>query len=192
MGTKEKLINATVDIFSKKGYSMTLKDVAQKVNIKVPSIYNHFDSKDDIIYTSIKEELKRQHNYFISFFNSLEDKPSKVILKEIFFSIIDKFESKDIVFFWKSIDSIDNLELKNKCQSLMSKNTNHFSNKLDKVFKKGYKNNTIKKKNIKGQKTLYLSMIYGIITDILITESYTIDDDLKNEVWITFWQGIKA
>jgi AcrR family transcriptional regulator len=39
---KEEIIKAAAELFSQKGYHLSISDIAKKVNIKPPSIYSHF------------------------------------------------------------------------------------------------------------------------------------------------------
>ena len=57
MTTKDKILNAMTDLFSDKGYATSMSDVAGEVGIKVPSIYNHFSGKDEIILECVKREI---------------------------------------------------------------------------------------------------------------------------------------
>ena len=48
--TKEKIILATLDLASEHGLkSLSMSQIAEKVGIKKPSLYNHFDSKKTLI-----------------------------------------------------------------------------------------------------------------------------------------------
>lgn len=50
MGTKEKIFDAALDLFSKKGYdSVSLREIADEVGIKKSSIYSHYPSKKSIL-----------------------------------------------------------------------------------------------------------------------------------------------
>jgi len=50
MDTKLKIFNAAVKLFSSKGYaSVSVRDIADEVDIVVSSIYNHYQSKLDIL-----------------------------------------------------------------------------------------------------------------------------------------------
>lgn len=52
MKTREKILEKSLDLFSKYGYSgVTMEKVACEVGIKAPSIYKHFKSKEDIFNT---------------------------------------------------------------------------------------------------------------------------------------------
>lgn len=50
MNTKEKIFDAALDLFSKKGYdSVSLREIAEEVGIKKSSIYSHYSSKEAIL-----------------------------------------------------------------------------------------------------------------------------------------------
>jgi AcrR family transcriptional regulator len=55
--TAERILDAAEDLFAEKGYSATsLGDVADRVGIRSPSLYNHFRNKE-ALYTAVLERL---------------------------------------------------------------------------------------------------------------------------------------
>ena len=67
--TKERILLMAVRMFAERGYSaVSMRDIAAAVNIKPPSIYNHFHSKEDLFDTII-ESVK---NVYLDFYNRLE------------------------------------------------------------------------------------------------------------------------
>lgn len=49
-GTKEKIFDTAIDLFSKHGYNgVSIRQIASAVGIKESSIYNHFKNKEDIL-----------------------------------------------------------------------------------------------------------------------------------------------
>ncbi|TDU43909.1 TetR family transcriptional regulator [Gelidibacter sediminis] len=60
---KEEIIITATKLFKEKGYSaVTMRDLAKAVNIRAASLYNHIDSKQDILKTiiiSLAEEFTR-------------------------------------------------------------------------------------------------------------------------------------
>ncbi|WP_307810546.1 TetR/AcrR family transcriptional regulator [Gelidibacter salicanalis] len=60
---KEEIIKTAAKLFKEKGYSaVTMRDLAKAVNIRAASLYNHIDSKQDIlksIIISLAEEFTR-------------------------------------------------------------------------------------------------------------------------------------
>ena len=56
-GTSDRILDAAEDIFAEKGYSATsLGDVADRVGIRCPSLYNHFKNKE-ALYEAVLERL---------------------------------------------------------------------------------------------------------------------------------------
>jgi AcrR family transcriptional regulator len=50
-GTKDRIINTAIILFSEKGYSkVSVRDIANLVGIKAASLYNHFRSKEEILH----------------------------------------------------------------------------------------------------------------------------------------------
>ncbi|MDJ0850036.1 MAG: TetR/AcrR family transcriptional regulator [Myxococcota bacterium] len=53
--TRERILDAAEEIFAERGFDgTTLRDVAARVGLRNPSLYNHFDSKDDL-YAAVLE-----------------------------------------------------------------------------------------------------------------------------------------
>ena len=51
------LLEVTFEKFAQKGYNTSLSEIAQGAGIKKQSIYNHFHDKDELLYTTIENEL---------------------------------------------------------------------------------------------------------------------------------------
>ena len=66
MDRKEEIILAALELASENGLkSVSMAQIAGKVGIKAPSLYNHFGSKDDIIkamYGCLREKARRNHS----------------------------------------------------------------------------------------------------------------------------------
>ena len=55
--TAERILDAAESLFAEKGYSATsLGDVADRVGIRSPSLYNHFRNKE-ALYEAVLERL---------------------------------------------------------------------------------------------------------------------------------------
>ena len=56
--TREKILEASLKLFSKKGYkATTMRDIAAEVGIRQGGIYNHFKNKESILETLIDEMM---------------------------------------------------------------------------------------------------------------------------------------
>jgi TetR/AcrR family transcriptional regulator len=57
LSTSDRILDAAEDLFAEKGYSATsLGDVADRVGIRSPSLYNHFKNKE-ALYEAVLERL---------------------------------------------------------------------------------------------------------------------------------------
>jgi len=58
--TAERILDAAEALFAEHGYAgTTLRDVAERVGIRIPSLYNHFESKD-ALYAAVLEPPARR------------------------------------------------------------------------------------------------------------------------------------
>ena len=63
MTTKQKILNEALTLFAEKGYSAVhVGDIAEAVGIKAPSLYKHYESKEDIFNAILKEMKKNYEN----------------------------------------------------------------------------------------------------------------------------------
>ncbi|MCJ8009313.1 TetR/AcrR family transcriptional regulator [Lederbergia wuyishanensis] len=63
ISTKEKILNAAIDLFSKSSFSaVSIRDITREVGIKESSLYYHFKNKDELlecIFEIYREEIKK-------------------------------------------------------------------------------------------------------------------------------------
>ncbi|WP_240351018.1 TetR/AcrR family transcriptional regulator [Streptomyces olivoreticuli] len=46
---REKLIDATMDVFTERGLDVPLEEIARRAGVSIGTLYNHFPSRDDLI-----------------------------------------------------------------------------------------------------------------------------------------------
>ncbi|MBW2206757.1 MAG: TetR family transcriptional regulator [Deltaproteobacteria bacterium] len=84
---KEKILESAIDLFYKAGFvKASIRDISQKVGIAKSSVYEHFKSKDDILYqiiidlnTFVVRELKQAA--------SMHDSPLESLRAMIFWQV---------------------------------------------------------------------------------------------------------
>src|ERR1017187_8839838 len=55
MGTRRAIYEAALDAFAENGYAgASLRDIARRVGIEVASLYNHIDSKEELLFRIIE------------------------------------------------------------------------------------------------------------------------------------------
>ncbi len=110
MSTKDKILKVALELFAAQGVKATsLSQIAKKVGIKKPSIYNHFKSKDEIVtqmYDYYRTEAVKKNPLKISEVETLIEELSA---KEVLSKIVNSYEllnaDKTYRLFWKFIHS---------------------------------------------------------------------------------------
>ena len=60
MSTKERILNEALRLFSEKGYSdVYVRDIAEAVGIKAPSLYKHYKGKQEIFDSCVEKFYER-------------------------------------------------------------------------------------------------------------------------------------
>ena len=85
MSKKEEIIEATLELASEYGLkSLSMSQIAERVGIKKPSLYNHFDSKESLInemYKYIREKSKENLSLpNVDYLSYMKDKSAAEIL----------------------------------------------------------------------------------------------------------------
>ena len=78
--TADRILDAAEDLFAEKGYSATsLGDVADRVGIRSPSLYNHFRNKE-ALYEAVLERLLEE---FSAPLEELGSKAAEILINNI-------------------------------------------------------------------------------------------------------------
>lgn len=110
MNTRDKIIKAALDIASEKGLSKTsLGDIAKRIGIKKPSIYNHFSSKEDLVLT-IYTELRgassgKSTDKKIDWVALISENTPNTILNYVVDSYMQNNSEQNINSFYKIVES---------------------------------------------------------------------------------------
>ena len=63
--TKTRILDTATELFATEGYhAVTMKDIADKVGINPSAIYNHYESKDDLMGSIVSRFEEGYRNYF--------------------------------------------------------------------------------------------------------------------------------
>jgi Transcriptional regulator len=185
---KEEILDIVKGLFSQKGYMLSMSDIAECVKIKVPSLYSHFSSKDEIIYKVVEKEINNYYDSLIIFFKKSKNEESKTILEGYYLHIFAYFDTREKIKFWHNIYLIQNEDLRKKCKKLIVFRNETNLKKIKSIFEEGMLKGEIKKSD-KEPELLYLAMIQGILEGILVygdvSRLYT------EKIWEAFWDGIR-
>jgi AcrR family transcriptional regulator len=194
MDKKNEILEVTFELFTEKGYQASMSDIAKKVKLKTPSLYSHFENKEEIMDIVIRREI-------YSFFTELENKLISLLdvevekaLREAYFFILDYYSDKGRIRFWRNISLINNLELREKSREYIQKRELIIAKLTKQIFEKGTREKIIREECSEGCFFLYLAMIQGVLDGMLLYDDNSgIDMEVFiNGVWNSYWQGISS
>ena len=192
MDTKKEIIMAMKEVFSEKGYMASMADVAKIVGIKVPSIYSHYKSKDEIIYFCIEDEIENFKRHYQASLIRDSEASIESVLQHVFFQYILYFKDINKLRFWNNFDLIPNLELRQKGINMYSVFIADFLNVVKQLFHQAITSGEFDEKKTSDMDLLYVVAIQGILRGMPKFEGIGLDTDLNYEkLWNVLVRIIK-
>lgn len=175
-------MNTTFKLFAAKGSEFSLNEVANEVGIQKPSIYAHFASKEELLYTVINKEI---NSYFLQINENCSD------LKSMFFLILNYYEeTRTKLFFWKRLlffppelfEETLNVEIQKQSQQRFEL--------IKKMIEASMENKTIRRQDPEAVAYSFLSLIHGVLSSSIIYKSDSLAKYYEN-IWEIFLNGVK-
>ncbi len=128
MDTKEKILNASLELFSRRGFSaVSVRDIAKEVGVRESAMYKHFANKQ-AVFDTLLERYMQKSNAFMGGIHALPSTDPAVMLEtaemykqmsdEVFLQIggsvfTDFLMQPDTLKFWRmiSIERLNNPKL---------------------------------------------------------------------------------
>lgn len=191
MEKKEEILEAAYKHFSRKGYNVSMADIAKEVGIKPPSLYSHFTSKDEIVYLIVEKEIVKYYEFLNKLYDENKDASIEEKLKNIFFSIVKYFKDNDKLRFWKNSLLISNEDLRKKCSELVFNLEMFHLKKIGEVFRQSMLQSYKTEDDIEGNALLFLAMIQGALEgELLCYGSLSNADEFISKTWMAYWSGV--
>lgn len=164
---RNEIIHAAAKLFSRKGYNKTtLEDIATEAEFGIGTIYNYFESKEDIykhllesisgLSFEIVEEIEKQTPDLLEFF--------KIYTKRIFEFFVEYQDALLILVSY--VTSIEDKPIKYMCESVDEKQLKTFEIFRNRI-NKGIENHEIKPVNSELLLQYYFSSVFPYITNII-------------------------
>ena len=157
-GTKEKILEVSLDLFSRKGFSaVSIRDICKEVNIKESSVYYHFKNKqaiiDELIYrfeTIARELMGQLENSVLT--EHVIDSPFYRTVCDFFFEkyLLNDFCNK--VMRLLMIEQFNNVHIKNVYHKWLFDEPLNFQSKIFELL--------MNMKLIKTENSEYLAIKY--------------------------------
>ena len=109
MNRKEEIILATLELASVNGLkSVSMSQIADRVGIKAPSLYNHFKSKDEIVqamYSFLREKARQNRTPGFADHGDFAAKGLKQILTESLSAYLGMISDPNMMLFFRVLYS---------------------------------------------------------------------------------------
>lgn len=192
MDKKQEIIEAAFELFCEKGYHLTLSEIAHAVGIKTPSLYSHFNNKDEILELMIHEEIYRYYRLLDDKIIEIEPMNIKDAMKNLFVFFMDYFSEYKRLRFWRTIPLIPNDQLRNTSSRLIKEKDSQYKQKLLAYFMEGVYDGELKPDVTASTLHLYLCMIQGVLDAMLLYPNDYQDNIFAEEVFEAYWEGISV
>jgi TetR/AcrR family transcriptional regulator, cholesterol catabolism regulator len=182
---KTEIINCAAKLFKEKGYSaITMRDIAQALDIKAASLYNHIKSKQEILVLIVIEIAEE----FISVMNEIVASDVSTIQK------IEKVIELHVNITLRNPDALaclnnDWMHLEDTDLKYFIKMRTDYEDNFRRIIKNGIQNNEIKNLN---QEVIVFSTLSTLRTLYLWYNKYKILNEkiLKKDLSSILIQGI--
>ncbi|MDO4273262.1 MAG: TetR/AcrR family transcriptional regulator [Eubacteriales bacterium] len=86
--TLESIIDASAELFSKKGYEQTsIQDILDITKLSKGGLYHHFKSKDEILEAVMQKRVEYVNDRFLTIIENTKGKNAKETLKKILYQL---------------------------------------------------------------------------------------------------------
>jgi AcrR family transcriptional regulator len=192
MEKKKEIIKSAYELFSEKGYNLSMSEIANAVKIKTPSLYSHFSSKKEIVEIMIKEEIKNYYDNLEKTIEKVKCLNSKECLQEFLLSVLNYLMQDNRLMFWKNVPMIQNRDLEDKCKKLIQEQDIIYNKQIRQWFEKGIASGEIREAVGDGAFYLYFVMIQGLLDGMLFHQNSAYFGELAMKVFYAYWDGIST
>ncbi len=186
---KREILEEAFELFCEKGYHLSMSELAGKVEIKTPSLYSHFNGKDQILSIMIEEEIHR-------FYGSLQEKMidaekmgCKEAMRSIYNFVMTYFAENNRLRFWRWIPFIANGQLRTASNNLITQKDSEFYRAMRSCFLRGQERGEIRRDAAYSSLQLYFCTIQGALDGMLLYERSHEAAYLDN-IFEAYWQGV--
>ena len=188
---RELLLEVAFEKFAKRGYNLTLSEIAKGAGIKKQSIYNHFESKDELIYETVKMELLGFYAQKAEEFKVFSELTPERALKAMFLSICSYYKDIDKLRFWRWLLLIDSEDLFKRCRELIRRNESKFYNQVTHLLSLEFENFEVSESDINAAVQTFVVMIQGVLDGMLLYHDIFDVNILFENTWQHYWKSIE-
>lgn len=183
MGRREEILDALIEILSNKGISsnFTMKEIASKVNIGKSTIYEYFETKDDLLNQAVCRLVETGITTVFAREDKLSGNFETEFKKELYILFSMSLDSSNILnMLSPTIEEKMNFGHNAEIMNQIGKVRNHYNQRFEAIFNKGVSEGLFAKSDIGFKNLLISSLIVGSIirisnSDVEFDKSYLSD-----------------
>jgi AcrR family transcriptional regulator len=189
---KQEIIDAAFELFSIKGDHLSVAELARAVGIKTPSLYSHFESKDQIMEVMIRREIHRYYECLEQEIIMVENRSCKQAMQRIFDFAMEYFGESKQLRFWRTMPLIANEQNKSIFRQLIERQENLYIQRMKRCFQRGLENGEIRPDVSESALDLYFTMIQGVLDIMPLRSIKPNQNGFAANVFESYWKGICA
>jgi AcrR family transcriptional regulator len=189
--SRQKILEAAFECFSKECYcSVTLAEIAEKAGIKKPSIYAHFNSKEELFLETLDIEVNRVYIHINKIISDGQTENTETIMHKILLGSIDYIKDDMLVGrFWSNLLFAAPVELCGQVSPGIDKFKDFIYKTVLKLIEQGVDSGSIRKQEPQDLAYSYICLLEGNL--LMATNSKRFSMDKADMSWKLFWDGIK-
>lgn len=189
--SKQRILKVAFESFSTGCYRcVSLSEIAEKVGIKKPSIYAHFESKERLFLEVLDIELKRVYDYINTVIRDNKSLDTEHILHKFLTRSIDYIvENHSAGGFWSNLIFVTPFQLKSEIGLQIDELKSYTHNLILELIVQGVHRGDIIDQCTKSIVYSYLCLLQGNLIMALNSELFSMNE--VNISWRFFWDGIR-
>ena len=189
--TKEKLQQAALSLFARRGYEgTTMNDIAEIVGINKASIYNHFKNKANLflaVYQEVANDYEALNERVIKRAQTMDisDRIRYVFEERILYY----YRNPEVQAFWNQITLFTPAAFLQQYWDDILKREERLQNFMEQTFTEGMQRGIIRRDDPRKLMSSFRAMEEGLLNwMIAFPES---EEGLVKEIWVDLWLGLK-
>lgn len=186
----EDLQHVAAEHFSRYGYEGTsLANIAADVGIKKPSIYAHFDGKEDLFNSVLEKAADKEYAFWISYFQTSTEMPIEKRLYGLLSAFLHRYETDTECRFWLRSAFFPPTHLYDLVMKKFYSYLDHCEETLTDVFTEAIKDGEMKDVGAEKACIAYVSMLDGMFVEMLYGGRERTERRIQAS-WELYWRSL--
>jgi AcrR family transcriptional regulator len=185
MGRREEILDALIEILDSQGISANfrMKELAEKVNIGKSTLYEYFDTKDELLHQAVCRIVESGVQKIFSLEINSEDSFEDSFKRELHY-IFNLALNSGLAFNLISPNMEQRMpkDSRKEVMDMIQDVKNHYNKRFEEVFKKGIVEGVLKVDSMITNRLMISSLVVGSIMMIANGENKLSELELKEYV----------